>query len=222
MPEVDERPSFRDLTLGTFGEELASSAPVPGGGSASAVAASLGASLVAMVAGLSQNRPRYAEHARLHGDTAAEGRRLADRLLALADDDADAYADFAAALKLPRGSDDEQAARTKAMQAAARRASEVPMETVEACLAVVAAAESLVGRCNVNAQSDLGVAALLGEAAAHGAARNVLVNLPAVGDESYAGEMTMRVMAIVDDIEELAATAHEAIRRGETRQPLPA
>src|SRR5262249_60569714 len=126
-------------------------------------------------------------------------------------------AEFAAALKLPRATEAEEAVRTKAMQKAARRAAEVPMETVEASLAAVAAAESLVGRCNVNAQSDLGVAALLGEAAAHGAARNVLVNLPSVGDEVYAGEMTARVMSIVRDIEELAASAHEAIRRGETR-----
>jgi formiminotetrahydrofolate cyclodeaminase len=222
MPETEEYVPFRDLALGEFLEALASSAPVPGGGSASAVAASLGAGLVAMVAGLSQNRPRYIEHARLHGDTAAEGRRLAGRLLELADDDADAYAEYAAALKLPKGTEEEQAARTKAMQMAARRAAEVPMETVEACLAVVAAAESLVGRCNVNAQSDLGVAALLGEAAAHGAAANVLVNLPAIGDESYAGEMTARVVGMVDDIEELAASAHEAIRSGEAREPLPA
>jgi formiminotetrahydrofolate cyclodeaminase len=222
MPESDDRVPFRDLTLGAFVEELASSAPVPGGGSASAVAASLGAGLVAMVAGLSQNRPRYAEHARLHGDTAAEGRRLASRLLALADEDADAYAEYAAARKLPRATEAEEAARNAALQAAARRAAEVPMETIEACLAVVAAAESLVGRCNVNAVSDLGVAALLGEAAAHGAAANVLVNLPAVGDEAYTGEMTARVMGIVDDIEELAAAAHEAIRRGDDREPLRA
>ena len=222
MPDPDERVSFRNLTIGEFAEALASSEPVPGGGSASAIAASLGASLVAMVAGLSQNRPRYAEHARLHGDTAAEGRRLAARLLALADEDAESYAGFAAALKMPRATEEEQSARTKAMQLAARKASEVPMETVEASLAVVAAAESLVGRCNVNAQSDLGVAALLGEAAAHGAAANVLVNLPSVGDEVYASEMTARVMSIVDDIEELAASAHEAIRRGEAREPLPA
>jgi formiminotetrahydrofolate cyclodeaminase len=87
---------------------------------------------------------------------------------------------------------------------------------------VVSAAESLVGRCNVNAASDLGVAALLGEAAAHGAAANVLVNLPSVDDESYAGEMTMRVKRIVDDIEELAATAHEELGRGEAREPIRA
>jgi formiminotetrahydrofolate cyclodeaminase len=212
--------SFRDLTVGAFVDALASAEPVPGGGSASAVAASLGAALVAMVAGLSQGRMRWAEHASLHAETAETGRRLASRLLDLADADAAAYAEFAAALKLPKETEDEKEARRGAMRAAARQASDVPMETLEACLALVVAAESLAGRCNANAASDIGVAALLGEAAAHGAAANVLVNLPSVGDETYTTEMTARVKRVVDDIEQLAASAHETIGGGHDREPI--
>ena len=212
--------SFRDMTVGEFVDALASADPVPGGGSASAVAASLGAGLVAMVAGLSQGRMRWAEHAALHAETAETGRRLAARLLELADEDAAAYAEFAAALKLPKETEAEGEARRAAMRAAARRASDVPMETLEACLAVVSAAESLAGRCNRNAASDIGVAALLGEAAAHGAAANVFVNLPSVGDDDYANEMTNRAKRIIDDIEGLAANAHETIGGGHDREPL--
>jgi formiminotetrahydrofolate cyclodeaminase len=214
--------SFRDLTVGAFVDALASAEPVPGGGSASAVAASLGAALVAMVAALSQGRMRWAEHAALHAETGETGRRLASRLLDLADADAAAYAGFAAALKLPKETEAEKEARRGAMRAAARKASDVPMETLEACLAVVVAAESLAGRCNANAASDIGVAALLGEAAAHGAAANVLVNLPSVGDEAYATEMTARVKRVVDDIEQLAASAHETIGGGHDREPIRA
>src|SRR5438552_11442958 len=93
MADVAPPSSYRDLTLGAFVEELASAAPVPGGGSASAVAASLGAALVAMVASLSEGRPKYAAHADLHHTSQVVGRRLAARFLALADEDADAYAD---------------------------------------------------------------------------------------------------------------------------------
>jgi formiminotetrahydrofolate cyclodeaminase len=75
---------------------------------------------------------------------------------------------------------------------------------------------------NTNAASDLDVAALLGEAAARGAAANVLINLPSVDDESYVGETTARVMGLVDSIEELAAAVHAAVRSGETRDPVPA
>ena len=210
------------MTVGAFVDALASAEPVPGGGSASAVAASLGAGLVAMVAGLSQGRMRWAEHAALHAESAEIGRQLAARLLDLADDDAAAYAGFAAALKLPKDTEADQAARRDAMRAAARRASDVPMETLETCLAVVSAAESLAGRCNTNAASDIGVAALLAEAAAPGAAANVLVNLPSVGDDEYASEMTTRVKQLIDDIEAQAASARETIGGGHAREPLRA
>jgi formiminotetrahydrofolate cyclodeaminase len=212
--------SFRDQTLGAFVDELASAAPVPGGGSASAVAASLGAGLVAMVASLSEGRPKYAAHADLYQTSRAVGHRLAARFLDLADEDADAYAGFAAAMKLARDTDDERRARKSALSSAAKRAAEVPLLTVEACLELVATAESLVGRSNANAASDLDVATLLGEAAGRGAAANVLINLPSVDDDSFSGETTARVMALLDSIEEIVSSVHAGVRSGETRGPL--
>ena len=220
MAHESSSASFADLTLRAFVDRLSSAEPVPGGGSASAVAASLGASLVAMVAALSRDRPKYAAHEALHQASIETGRRLATRFLDLADEDAAAYAGFAAALKLPRETDTEADTRRTALSAAARVAAEVPLATVEACLELAAAAESLVGRSNVNASSDLNVAALLAEAAGRGAAENVLVNLPSVGDESFTGEMTARVMQLLDDIDALAAAVHEGVRSGETRDPL--
>jgi formiminotetrahydrofolate cyclodeaminase len=214
--------SFRDLTVGGFVEELASAAPVPGGGSASAVAASLGAALVAMVASLSEGRPKYAAHAELHDESQAVGRRLATRFLDLADEDAAAYAEFATAMKLPRETEPQIASRKASLSVAARRAAEVPLQTVEACLELVAAAESLVGRSNANASSDLDVATLLGEAAARGAAANVLINLPSVDDDSYSGETTARVMELLVSIEEIVSSVHEGVRSGESRGPVEA
>jgi methenyltetrahydrofolate cyclohydrolase len=223
MPEdAASRTPFADLTLGAFVDRLASADPVPGGGSASAVAASLGAALVAMVAALSQGRPKYAEHAALHERAIDVGQRLSRRFLELADEDAAAYARFSAAAKLPKDTDQERSARSIALAAAARTASEVPLATVEACLELVVTAEVLAGRSNVNASSDLNVAAQLGEAAARGAAENVLVNLPAVGDEVFSGEATAQVMDWLDTIATLAAETHQAVRSGSPREPLPA
>ena len=211
---------FGDLTLGGFIDELGSAAPVPGGGSASAVAAGLAASLVAMVAALSEGRPKYAQHADLLAWANESGHRLADRFLELADEDSTAYAGFAAAMKLPRDTEDQIASRSAALQKAALVASEVPLRCVEACVELVAVAESLAGRSNVNAASDLNVAALLGEAAARGAAANVLINLPSVGNAEVVDAMTVRVDQLLHDVERYAAETRENVARNEPREPI--
>lgn len=216
----DDPTRFRDLTLDEFVDRLASPAPTPGGGSASAVAASLAAGLVAMVASLSDGRPRYAMHAVVHSRAKAAGTELADRLLRIADEDAAAYGTFSAALKLPRDTEAQQVARATAIRSAARVAAEVPFRCVEACLDVVTAAELLAGRSNVNASSDIHVAALLAEAAARGAAANVRVNVPAVGDEAWGAETGARVDELLARIAELAAVTHRVVASGEARPPV--
>jgi formiminotetrahydrofolate cyclodeaminase len=210
---------FGSLTLDGFIQLLGSATPSPGGGAASAVAASCGAALVAMVASLSADRPKYAAYAASHARHGDAGRELAGRLLDLADDDANAYAAFAAALKLPRKTDDEKAARTAAIRASARVAAEAPLRTLAACRDVVAGSEGLAGRSNLNAASDLAVASRLAEAAAHGAAENVIVNLPSLGDAAVADEMRGRMEALLAEIEELAEATRAHVERGELRDP---
>jgi formiminotetrahydrofolate cyclodeaminase len=214
---VQSSPSdrFRDLTVDAFVERLASSEPVPGGGSASAVAASLGAGLVAMVAALSQDRPKYAEHADLlawAGDRAGSDRWPAD--------DADAASGRFAGPEAASGHRDAEGSPDP-LPCGRLRGLEIPLDCVEACLAVVEVAEALAGRSNVNAASDLSVATLLAEAGARGAAANVLINLPSVGDPEFSGEMTARVYELVHDVERIAEIAREAVGSGEPRDPIP-
>jgi formiminotetrahydrofolate cyclodeaminase len=219
---VDTISRFRDLTVAEFVDQLASGEPVPGGGAAAAIAGSLGAALVAMVANLSEGRPKYAEHAALHARAIPAARALVDRMLALADEDAEAYAGYGAAMKLPRETDEEKAARTAAIRAAAMAATLSPLRTVEASLQIVDLAEQLAGRSNKNASSDLEVAALLSVAACRAAAANVYINLPSLGDEDKARQLFGRTEEVADTVERLASRTRELVRGGKEREPLPA
>jgi len=182
---VEPTARLADLTLTQFQDRLASAEPVPGGGSASAIAGSMAASLLAMVSRLSMDRPKYADFTATHERALARGDAARARLLELADDDATAYAAYGAARKMPRETDDEQQARDEATRVTARSASEVPLAVARECAEIMLAVEAMAGRSNVNAASDLEVAGRLAAAAARGAAANVIINLPSVGDEQY-------------------------------------
>lgn len=209
------------LTLAAFSEQLASAEPVPGGGSASAIAASFAASLLAMVARLSIGRPKYESFQATNERGLAVGERARARLLELADEDAQAYAAFAAARKLPRETEAEQAERDEATRVAARKASEVPLIVVRECARLLDSVAVMAGRSNLNASSDLEVAARLAAAAARGAAANVLINLPMVGDEVFAGHTTAEVQELLHLVDRTLLVVSETVSAGGLREPEP-
>jgi glutamate formiminotransferase/formiminotetrahydrofolate cyclodeaminase len=217
---MDQAVRFGDLTVATFVDRLASASPVPGGGSAAAIAGSLAASLVVMVASLSGGRPKYAEHAALHADALTAGRALGSRFLTLADEDAAAFERFGEAMRLPRDSDAQRESRSVAIRHAARGAAEVPYRTIEACIETVRLSEALAGRSNRNAASDLEVSALLAVAAAEAAAANVRINLQAIGDDDDTRDLARRTDDLLDEIQQLAARTRTSVASGEAREPL--
>jgi len=211
--------SLATRSLTEFSDSLASAEPVPGGGSASAIAGSFAGSLLAMVARLSVDRPKYAAFQNTHGRALATGERGRTVLLELADADARAYAGFAAARKLPKETAAEIAERDEATRVAARASTEVPLSVVGECALLLDDVVAMAGRSNLNASSDLEVAARLAAAAARGAAANVLINLPMVGDEEYAAQTTTSVSGLLDSIEHNAAMVSEIVGGGELREP---
>lgn len=185
-----------DLTVNALLDRLAAGDPTPGGGAASALAGALGAALVSMVCNLTVGRERYAEHD-------AEVRAIRDEALGLlarlrdgVQEDADAYGGVMAALRLPRQSDAEKAARSEAVQAATLEAARVPLELAEASARVLDLAERAVGKTNPNAASDLAVAALLAGAALDGAAANVEVNLTSLTDDPTRAQLGARLATV--------------------------
>jgi formiminotetrahydrofolate cyclodeaminase len=211
--------SFSGLTLSEFSDVLASAEPVPGGGSASAIAASFAGSLLAMVARLSLDRPRYEAYRATNERALAAGDRGRRVMLDLADQDARAYAGLAAARKMPRDTPDEQAARDGATRESAKAASEVPLRVVDECARLLEHVLAMAGRSNANAASDLEVAARLCTAAAKGAGANVLINLPMVGDEEFAGATTTALKTLLESIDRAVAQVSELIGAGALREP---
>jgi formiminotetrahydrofolate cyclodeaminase len=218
---VADTPGFRDLTLADFAGQLASSAPVPGGGAASAITGAFAAALVRMVVALSLGKPKYAAFDATLRRADEVAARAMDRLLALADEDAAAYARLSAAFKMPRETNEEQGARQAAIRAGARDAALAPFRVIQECSDVLAATESVAGRSNVNARSDASTAASLAEAAARGAAANVLINLPFTADEPFTDETSASVVALLEEVEALADRAREASATDELRDPEP-
>ena len=119
------------ITCGTFLEELASKAPTPGGGAASALCGAVAAALTAMLANLTVGKAGSEENEQQTAQIIAAAGKLREELTALADDDAAVFGKFMAAYKMPKTTDEEKAARTAAIQQAAVAAADVPMQIAE-------------------------------------------------------------------------------------------
>src|SRR3954466_7604249 len=186
-----------DLTLRAFSDELASDAPVPGGGSAAAYAGALGAALAAMVARIATKK---ADDPSLR-DFIGEMDNLRTDFLRLVDDDSAAYARVAEAMRLPKATDDEKKTRGERMQIALLAASRVPLEVAKTSRRLLDACERGLEKAPAAAVSDVGVGALMAEAGLRGAAMNVMINLASVKDRGQVKALSEDLDRAIDGAE---------------------
>jgi len=183
----------------TFLDELASSAPAPGGGSAAALAAAVSAALVSMVCNLTIGKKQYAD---VQGDiqaTLIRSEALRHRCMDLLEKDVAAYTQVSAVYKMPKDTDEQKAARTEAMQKALKHATSVPMELAQACVEILKLCPESAAKGNVNAVSDVGVGALMAEAALRAASLNVLINLGSIKDEVFVKQERAKLNTLLAD-----------------------
>ena len=183
---------LRDKSLTDLCAALASSEPTPGGGSGAAAAGALGASLLGMVAGRTLEREGSSPLAREVQDVCDRAQALRRKLLELVDQDAQAYAQVIAAVRLPKDTEAQKERRRETLQKAYLFASEVPLTTAEACLAVLAGAGSVVLRAPRALASDLAAGVHLAHAGAMSALLNIEANLPYVKDAGMAQRLRER------------------------------
>lgn len=189
--------AFRDQTIEAFIQELSSKAPIPGGGGASALVGALSASLTHMVGALTVGKPKYAaveaEMQELLNDTEA----LANRFLALMDEDAEAFEPLAQAYRLPKETDEEKANKAVLMEAALKSAVQPPLEIMETCAKALPLIAFCAEKGSVVAVSDAGVAASLCRAALEGASLNVFINTQGMQDKAYAESLNSRAKELL-------------------------
>ena len=203
--------SYSTYALADLLDAFASNEPVPGGGSAAALAGAVGTSLLLMVAGLTRTRTGAPEEAADLAEAAARLRPLRDTLTSLVERDSDAYAAVVDAMRLPKATEADKQQRRSAIDAAMRDAIDVPMDTMRACQQALRGALVIAGNGNPNASTDTGTAVLLLTAGLRGAALNVDVNLRNVSDAGFAERVSKERDQLIADAEADAAQAHERL-----------
>ncbi len=180
-----DHPVLASMPVDRFVDEVSSDSPAPGGGSVAALAGSLSAALAAMVANLTVGKKGYEDAWKELVEAAVRAQQLKDQLMRTVDEDTAAFNSVMAATRLPKGTPEQQAARSQALEDGYQAATSVPLQTARFCLEALRIALQVAMKGNVNSASDAGVAALMARAGVEGSVLNVLTNLGSVKDEAF-------------------------------------
>lgn len=209
----DRKKRLIDMTCKGFAEETASESPAPGGGSISAYMGALGAALGTMVANLSSHKPGWDDRWEEFSDWAETGQVVMQELLHLVDEDTAAFNRIMAVFAMPKSTDEEKAARSAALQEATLYATEVPLRTMRASLAVFPIVRAMAAEGNPNSVSDAGVGALAARSAVYGARLNVRINAAGLKDRTKAAALVAEADAIAAEAERLEKEVIEIVEQ---------
>lgn len=182
----------------TFISELATKAPTPGGGGASAYCGALASALASMVGNLTVGKKKYASVETEVEQALEELADLRESLIALIDADAQAFEPLAASWKMPASTPREQEIKRRATQAALVDACAVPLEIMGACAKVIVLCEFMAHNGSVMALSDAGVASLFAQAALEGASLNIIINAQSLEDEAIATDFMTKQRVLIE------------------------
>lgn len=201
--EMKGKKKLVDMTCTGFAEETASESPAPGGGSISAYMGALAAALGTMVANLSSHKAGWDDRWEFFSNWADNGMGVMNELLYLVDEDTEAFNKIMAVFGMPKGTDEEKAARAEAMEAATLYATQVPLRTMKTAYKAFDVIRAMAEEGNPNSVSDAGVGALAARSAVMGACLNVKINAAGLKDREAADKL-------VKEAEEIQALAQKA------------
>jgi formiminotetrahydrofolate cyclodeaminase len=206
-----KRLTSKPLTV--FLEELASSAPAPGGGSVAALSGALGAALLSMVCSLTVGKKKYADVQEEIKEILARSEALRNELTDLLEADVEAYTKVSKAYKMPKETEEERKTRSEAIQIALKEATAVPMQVAEACVKVLELCTPTAEKGTRLAVSDAGIAALMAEAGLRSAALNVLINLKSIKDDEFVEREGAKLDSLLEGKSELKEEVYKLVVR---------
>lgn len=189
----------REKSIYQFIQELWSSAPVPGGGGASALVGAVGTALAGMVANLTKGKKKYENVQEDVLRIASNAESLSQALLELVEEDAKVFEPLSKAYSLPRDTEEQREARERILEKALEDACSVPIKIMEKCLEALSLLEELTEKGTRIAISDVGVGAAFVKAALQGASLNVYINTKLMRNQVKAREFSQRTQQILDD-----------------------
>ncbi len=199
-------------SLSEFIAEAMSSSPTPGGGNVSAVVATLACSMVCMVANLTVGKKAYKDYEEQAKAVVSACERIIQELKELTLKDMQAFDQFMVAWRMPKDTDEQKAARAKALEDAAKNATNVPLEICRKCLEILVQAEELSKFGNKMAISDVGVGAMIAEAALRSAMLSVDINLPSIKDAQFVEAVKAERAKLFVEAEELKTLAMARVK----------
>jgi methenyltetrahydrofolate cyclohydrolase len=204
--------SAKTETIGKFLDELASSAPTPGGGGAAALSGAMGAALVSMVCNLTIGKKNYEAVSEDLKKTLARAEALREELTKGIDEDVVAFNTLMGAYGLPKATDEEKAARTAAIQEALKVATLAPLATCKVCYDVIALSREAADKGNLGVISDAGVAVLAANAGLRSCALNVFINAKSIKDRDFAEKQLADVNALLAKAAAETEAVYEIVR----------
>lgn len=190
---------------------LASKAPVPGGGGASALAGAIGTALGNMVASLTVGKKKYAAVEEELRALQKEATALQEELLDLVERDAQVFEPLAKAYSLPKETEEEKAEKARVMAIVLKDACQVPYEIMEKCCQAIRLMEEFAAKGSAIAISDAGVGAALCKSALLGASLNVFINTKSMADRAYAEEINGKADAMLEEYTKRADQVYQSV-----------
>ena len=202
---------FSTVQCNEFVEVLASKAPVPGGGGASALVGAVGTALGNMVGSLTVGKKKYADVEEEMWELKGKADALQKELLTLIERDAEVFEPLSKAYGMPRATEEEKAEKARVMEIVLKDACSVPMEIMEKCCEALDLVVEFAAKGSTVAISDAGVGAAFCKAALQGASLNVYINTKSMANREYAEELNQKADAMLEKYTKLADEVFESV-----------